>query len=69
MNAYLAQTRAELRLAARQGEQLLVSLGIPVLLLVFFATVDVLPTDDQEPIAFDNDGRDTSFLVRGQLDF
>lgn len=33
----------ELRLSLRQGEQLLVSIGIPLLLLVFFSLVDVLP--------------------------
>jgi ABC-2 type transport system permease protein len=43
VNAFLAQTRTELGLSLRQGEQLLVSIGIPLLLLVFFATVDVLP--------------------------
>ncbi|MCX7619982.1 MAG: ABC transporter permease [Acidimicrobiales bacterium] len=40
---YLAQTATELRLSLRQGEQMLVSLGIPLLLLVFFSLVDVLP--------------------------
>ncbi len=44
MRPYLAQTRAELTMSLRQGEQLLVSLGIPVLILVFFSLVDVLPT-------------------------
>lgn len=44
MRAWLAQTRTELTLSLRQGEQLLVSLGIPVLVLVFFSLVDVLPT-------------------------
>ena len=37
-----AQLRMELRLLLRNGENLLVTLGIPVALLVFFATVDVL---------------------------
>ncbi len=44
MRPYVAQTRAELVMSLRQGEQLLVSLGIPVLILVFFSLVDVLPT-------------------------
>jgi ABC-2 type transport system permease protein len=52
MKAYLAQASTELRLSLRQGEQLLVSLGIPFLLLVFFSTVDVLPIDVDEPIDF-----------------
>jgi ABC-2 type transport system permease protein len=37
-----AQLRMELRLLSRNGENLLVTLGIPVGLLVFFARVDVL---------------------------
>jgi ABC-2 type transport system permease protein len=43
MRAFLAQVRMELALSLRQGEQLLVSLGIPVLVLLFFSLVDVLP--------------------------
>lgn len=43
MSALWSQLRTELALSSRQGEQLLVSLGIPVLVLVFFSTVDVLP--------------------------
>ena len=41
MRAVLAQTRAELTLTLRRGESVLLSLGIPVLLLIFFSTVDV----------------------------
>ncbi len=54
MRAYLSQLRTELALSSRQGEQLLVSLGIPLLILVFFSTVDVLPlpTGVDEPIDF-----------------
>lgn len=54
MRPYLAQTRTELGLSLRQGEQLLVSIGIPLLLLVFFSTVDVLPKPEgvDEPIDF-----------------
>lgn len=52
MHAYLAHTTTELRLALRQGEQLLVSIGIPLLLLLFFSKVDVLPTDGAEPVDF-----------------
>jgi ABC-2 type transport system permease protein len=47
----LAQLRLELVLLARNGESLLLTLGIPILLLVFFANVDVLPIDG-EPIDF-----------------
>jgi ABC-2 type transport system permease protein len=46
-----AHLRLELALVARNGESLLLTLGIPVLLLVFFANVDVLPIDG-EPIDF-----------------
>lgn len=52
MRAYLSQLRTELTLASRQGEQLLVSLGIPLLVLVFFSTVDILPTGTDEPVDF-----------------
>jgi len=51
---YRAQVRAELSLSLRQGEQLLVSMGIPLLLLVFFSLVDVLPkpAGSSQPIDF-----------------
>lgn len=52
MRAYWSQLRTELALTSRQGEQLLVSLGIPLLVLVFFSTVDVLPTGTDEPVEF-----------------
>jgi ABC-2 type transport system permease protein len=52
MGPFVAHTAMELKLTMRQGEQLLVSLGIPLLLLWFFATVDVLPTGGAEPIDF-----------------
>lgn len=52
MKAYLAQLRTELALSSRQGEQLLVSLGIPLLVLVFFSSVDVLPTGTDDPVDF-----------------
>lgn len=48
----VAQAGMELRLLARNGESLLVTLGIPVGLLVFFAFVPVLPTRGREPVAF-----------------
>ena len=52
MGAFAGQLRTELRLGSRQGEQLLVSLGIPLLVLVFFSSVDVLPTGTAEPIDY-----------------
>lgn len=36
----------------RRGESVLLALGIPVGLLVFFALVDVLPTETEDPIDF-----------------
>jgi ABC-2 type transport system permease protein len=47
-----AQVRTELQLVSRNGEQLLLTLGIPVLLLVFFSVVDVLPTGTDDPVDF-----------------
>ncbi len=44
--AVLAQTKVELALTLRRGESVLLTLGIPVLLLVFFSVVDVLPLPD-----------------------
>ena len=52
MRAFVAQWRTELRLGLRQGEQLLVSIGIPLGILVFFSKVDVLPTGTARPIDF-----------------
>ena len=46
------QVRTEVQLVLRNGEQLLLTLGIPVMLLVFFSVVDVLPTGTDEPIDF-----------------
>jgi ABC-2 type transport system permease protein len=42
MSALLAQSRAEVRMTLRRGESLLLTVGIPVGLLVFFSTVSVL---------------------------
>jgi ABC-2 type transport system permease protein len=46
MSAYLAQARTELRLGLRNGEQLLVNLIIPLLVLVFFTLVEVVPVPE-----------------------
>jgi ABC-2 type transport system permease protein len=40
--AYLSMTGMELRLATRRGENLLVTLGIPAVLLVFLANVELV---------------------------
>jgi ABC-2 type transport system permease protein len=57
MKPLVAQLRLELTLLARNGESLLLTLGIPILLLVFFANVDVLPID----------GESIDFLAPGVL--
>lgn len=49
----VAQTQLEVTLTLRRGESLLLTLGIPVLLLVFFSLVDVLPTPDGTSDAID----------------
>lgn len=54
----LAQTATELRLTLRRGESVLLTLVIPLMLLVFFDAVDVLPAGS---------GRTVDFLVPGIL--
>jgi ABC-2 type transport system permease protein len=53
----LAQIRLDLALTLRNGESLLLTLGIPVAVLVFFSLVDVLPID----------GEAVDFLAPGTL--
>ena len=48
----VAQTGAELGLTLRRGESLLLTLGIPVVLLVFFSEVHLLPTGTDRPVTF-----------------
>lgn len=52
MNRVVSQARAETTMTLRRGESLLLALGIPVLLLVFFSLVDVLPTGTKDPVDF-----------------
>ena len=52
MSALGAQINAEVSLVRRNGEQLLVTLGIPLLLLAFFSLVDILPTDSTDSVDF-----------------
>ena len=47
-----AQAAAEVRMTLRRGESVLLALGIPVALLVFFSLVDVLPTDTEDAVDF-----------------
>jgi ABC-2 type transport system permease protein len=50
--ATLAQTGMELRLTARRGENVLVTIVIPVVVLLFFASVSVLPSGGGRPVDF-----------------
>ncbi len=50
--ALLAQTRAETSLQLRRGENLIVTLAIPIGILVFFAKVDAVSTDYTHPVDF-----------------
>ncbi|HET6795016.1 MAG TPA: ABC transporter permease, partial [Acidimicrobiales bacterium] len=52
LRALAAQVRAEVSMTLRQGESVLLALGIPVMLLVFFSLVDVLPTGTRHPVDF-----------------
>lgn len=52
MKLLIAQLRAELAVTVRNGEQLLIVIGIPSMLLVFFSNIDVLPTGGQSAIDF-----------------
>ena len=52
MRVLFAQLKSELRVIARNGEQLLVIIGIPTILLIFFSQVDVLPRGDQNAVDF-----------------
>jgi len=45
VRALLAQLRVELALALRRGENLLVTLVVPLVLLVFFGALAITPTD------------------------
>lgn len=50
MSALAAQFRTECTLTLRNKESLLLTLGIPIGLLVFFSSVDVLPIDADDPV-------------------
>jgi ABC-2 type transport system permease protein len=50
--AVMAQTRVEALLTLRRGESVLVTLGIPVGVLVFFGSVDVVSTGFDDPLDF-----------------
>jgi ABC-2 type transport system permease protein len=52
MRALLAQTRAEVYMTLRRGETLLLTVGIPVLFLLFFSTVHVVSTPTAKAVDF-----------------
>ncbi len=47
-----AQTKMEAAMTLKRGESLLLTLGIPIVLLVFFAEVHILPASTKKPIDF-----------------
>jgi ABC-2 type transport system permease protein len=55
----LAQTRIELSMTLRQGERVLVTLFIPILLLIFFSALKIIPVTANESA--------TDFLLPGVL--
>lgn len=52
MKVFLAQLSAELRMTLTRGESVLLTLGIPLSLLVFFSLVNVIDTGTEEPVTF-----------------
>lgn len=52
MRPLLAQLRAEVTMIFTNGETLFLTLGIPVVFLLFFSTVRVLPTGSGHPVDF-----------------
>ena len=52
MKIFRSQLRQELTVMARNGEQLLLLVVIPIMLLVFFAQTDFLPTSSESKIDF-----------------
>ena len=52
LRATAALTAMELRLTARRGENVLVTLIIPVAVLLFFAGTSIVPGIDRDPVGF-----------------
>ena len=52
MRPLLAQVRAETWMTLRRGETLLLTIGIPIVFVVFFSEVHVLPTGHESAVAF-----------------
>lgn len=54
----LAQTQVELLMTLRRGESVLITLIVPVLLLIFFASLNIIPATK---------GKEVDFLLPGML--
>ena len=52
VRALTAQLRAEVTMMATNGETIFLTLGIPVVFLLFFSGVHVLPTGTEHPVDF-----------------
>jgi ABC-2 type transport system permease protein len=52
MSVFLAQLKAELNMTLRRGESLLLTIGIPVTLLIFFSLVKVIDTGTAKPVDY-----------------
>jgi ABC-2 type transport system permease protein len=52
MSALFAQARAETSMTLRRGETLLLTVGIPVIFLVFFSQVHVVSVGTADPVTF-----------------
>jgi ABC-2 type transport system permease protein len=52
VSALWAQTRIETFMTLRRGETLLVTVGIPVVFVIFFSSVHVLPTGNESAVSF-----------------
>ena len=50
MRALRAQIVAEITMTLRRGETLLLTLGIPLLLLVFFSEVKIVSSETARPV-------------------
>src|SRR2546430_5519874 len=48
----IAQTRVELLLTLRRGESILITLVVPVLLLIFFASLNIIPATTGKAVDF-----------------
>jgi len=48
----LAQTRVELLLTLRRGESVLITLIVPVVLLIFFASLNIIPASTGKAVDF-----------------